>query len=321
MKNDYIFDLVITEDSKYMIFMDEVFVNKSQFSLGSIWDNTYIFNEILNNKLSKTLNEDIKRELNIDIKRLSWNKNDIRKWINEPSFLNEAENEEGFFKKALNKVGDLAGNALKALFMKGIVPALRWYRKNTFDLKGTAVDTFFALFPPTAAFHKALYVGIVALDIYEFITGDYDELTKEYPLLNFVGDLAALIFSAPVGKSIKLAKGGLKAIPKNIMKDIIKNIGSVFKTVGSFVRAMGKSVTTPSLKNFINTILSGIGKLQSQITKQLIKEVGITTAATAAIGVGVSTAANLIGKNGQQSDEIAINQDIIKDAESLGVFS
>lgn len=319
MKNDYIFNLVITEDSKYMIFMDEVFVNKSQFSLGSIWDNTHIFNEILNNKISKTLNEDIKRELNIDIKRLTWKKNDIRKWVNEPSFINEAE--EGFFKKALNKVGDLAGDGLKALFMKGIVPTLRWYRKNTSNLVGIAADSFFSLFPLTAPFHKALYVAIVALDIYEIVTGDYDDFTKDMPILNLLGDIATLLFTAPVGKSVRLAKGGLKAIPKNIIKDIVKNLNNVFDTVIKFVKAMGKSITTPTLKGFINTIINGIGTVKANLTKQITKEVGITTAAAGAIGVGTSTVGSLINKNDQQSDEISINQDIIKDAESLGVFS
>lgn len=307
MKNDYIFDLVITEDSKYMIFMDEVFVNKSQFSLGSIWDNTYIFNEILNNKLSKTLNEDIKKELNIDIKRLSWDKNKIKKWVNEPSFLNEAENEEGFFKKALNKVGDLAGDALKALFMKGIVPALRWYRKNSQTLLGVAADAFFSLFPLTAPFHKGVWLAIVALDIYEMIVDDYDEVSKDMPLLNLLGDITTLVLSSAAGKAVKLAKGGIKAIPKNIIKDIAKNIGTVLDNVVAFVKAMGKSVTTPSLKDFINTIIGGIGKIKGIMTKELGIDIakGVALDTGIAAGVNLALTGSITGKTGNVAGDAA----------------
>jgi hypothetical protein len=45
---DFVFDLVVSENEKYVIIMDQVFTKQSKgVSIGSIWENTYIFNELV----------------------------------------------------------------------------------------------------------------------------------------------------------------------------------------------------------------------------------------------------------------------------------
>ena len=64
---DFVFDFVLTENEKYVIIMDQVFVAGGDGnSIGSIWENTYIFNEMINESISKmeTLNEEIKTNIN-----------------------------------------------------------------------------------------------------------------------------------------------------------------------------------------------------------------------------------------------------------------
>ena len=70
---DFVFDFVLTENEKYVIIMDQVFVAGGDgTSIGSIWENTYIFNEMINESIrliDKALNINfipvIERLLNI----------------------------------------------------------------------------------------------------------------------------------------------------------------------------------------------------------------------------------------------------------------
>lgn len=291
MKQDIIFDFVITEDSKYMIFMDEVYSNKSEFSLGSIWDNTYIFNEILKNKLPNQLNEDIRRELNIDITKINWDKQNIEKWLKDPSILSE----DNIWTQAVNKITDLAGDTLKNLFLKGIVPALRWYRKNTQNIMGSAADAFFSLFPATAPFHKGMWLAIIALDIYEMITNDYDEVSRDMPILNLIMDIATFLFSKAATGAFSAFKT-TKSVPPKYAKVILDKLPVVTDNIRKFINAMSKNVSGTSIKKFISTTLNGLDEiikkvvefLNTQVGKEVARGVGSNVAVNTSIAAGAA---------------------------------
>ena len=72
---DFVFDFILTENEKYVIIMDQVFVAGGDGnSIGSIWEHTYIFNEIINESISKleTLNEEVRTNINNIVESIEW---------------------------------------------------------------------------------------------------------------------------------------------------------------------------------------------------------------------------------------------------------
>jgi hypothetical protein len=77
----FVFDFILTENNKYVILMDQVFVEGGGGkSIGSIWEHTYIFTEILKETISKveTLTENVKKVSPNGLKKkMSWLKRKV----------------------------------------------------------------------------------------------------------------------------------------------------------------------------------------------------------------------------------------------------
>jgi len=50
--DDVIFDFVVTENQKYVIFADNL-ISKELGYIGNIWENTWVINEIINENINK----------------------------------------------------------------------------------------------------------------------------------------------------------------------------------------------------------------------------------------------------------------------------
>ena len=128
---DFVFDFVLTENEKYVIIMDQVFVAGGDGnSIGSIWENTYIFNEMINESISKmeTLNEEIKTNINNIVETIEWKKELVLEWIKEKGVISEGEGVWNWIKSGVSnvvsKIGNAAAEVAKTIFNKGILPAL-----------------------------------------------------------------------------------------------------------------------------------------------------------------------------------------------------
>lgn len=236
-----VFDLVLTENEKYLILMDEVFVNGGNGkSIGSIWENTHIFNEILTESLQSKnlLTEDIGTVIN----EISWDKDDITNWINEQE---KKEEEESWFQrnigKSWNNLKD-GKDAISSAFKGDVLPFLRWVRRMSMTNIGIVIDIIGSIL--TVKGSVVVWLIIAGLDIFEIATSNYDPKDPDrqnLPYFYLIMDLISAVFTA--------ASGGL-------FKASIKNIAE-------------KGVTNPRMFKWLTSISNKIPWLSKQIKNVL----------------------------------------------------
>jgi hypothetical protein len=84
--NDYVFDFVMTENKKYVIYMDEVFSGGKL--IGSIWENTWVITEIIKETLMSTapvdmLREEASKTVEFVLEGIEWTKETVSQIIKE----------------------------------------------------------------------------------------------------------------------------------------------------------------------------------------------------------------------------------------------
>lgn len=269
---DIIFDFVLTEDNKYLIMMDQVFVNGGDGkSIGSIWENSNVFNEIfLENFIKKSpINESIDSDFFIFLNNITWDKTLVSECLKTIDTINEQE--ESLWDRIKSKVSDTSLNMVKAIFKKGVLPFLRWVRRSAYTDIGIVVDVVVSILALKT--NAAVWGLIVLLDIYEIATNDFDPNDpdrKEMPYILILGDVLSFLFSGAVGaiwkrtgKSI-MTKGLKNTVPKLIpyLEKIGEKIPFLKNSLNSFVKTlsekMGSSGVISTIMRSIDNVLSGL---------------------------------------------------------------
>ncbi len=177
--------------------------------------------------------------------------------------------------KGVELVGKGLSWAAKKIIMpiikQGIIPLMRWIRRNLNTYLGIIVDVVLSLLP-TVVVMKVIWTLIVLLDVYEIATGDYDPddpERKQMPFIYLMTDLISLIFTAAAGKTASVTlkagikKGATSPAAKGILKSLLEKLPSVNKFLGDtqkfLVKLFGESVG-----GFIGKL---VGYFDSAITK------------------------------------------------------
>lgn len=301
--NDFVFDMVLTENQKYLIFMDQVFVNGGDGkSIGSIWENTHIFNEIVYETLDKieTLQESIKKDVVTIFETFQWKKEDVKKWIEDETLLNEEswwESIKSGTSDLLNKFGQASVNAVSTVFKQGVLPALRWIRRQLYTTGGIIVDVAASiLFPKSTAL---IWVAIVLLDIYEIGVGNYDPKDPDRMQMPFFFLLADAIGALFTGASAilmkkaapKIAQGGIKEASPAIV-NLIKSAANKVPSLKSMLNNVAKTLTTKFGEGGLISKMLGfadkvLGQLQQFLGKIFSKQ-GLKAAGTGTVVAGVA---------------------------------
>ena len=297
---DYVFDFVLSENKKYLIIMDQVFVEgKNGKSIGSIWDHTDIFNEILKESLSKvkSLNEEVQNEINDFFSKIEWTKDLISEWVNEKHVILE-----GFWdtiQSGLSKFGEGAINMVKNVFTQGVIPFLRWVRRGLYTGVGIVIDVVVSIL--AAKTNAIVWVIVVLLDIGEIITGNYDPQDPErmkMPFFFLLADTIGALITGATALSVKksaavIAKEGVEKGAPWMVK-ILQTLGDKLPSLKNMLTSAAETLTQkmgPSSTGFISTILRGIdtvlGKLTQFITSLLSKK-GAGAVATGVGALGIS---------------------------------
>lgn len=320
-KIDYVFDMVLTEDNKYLILMDEVFVNGGDgSSIGTIWENTHIFNEIAKNFLTttETLSEGVKTAAQNILESIVWNKDDIKTWVNEEkkkcklSLLEQAEGQnpqssnletDGVDTSSLSDSEE--AKLPKGIFKGGILPFLRWVRRNLYTWGGMAIDIVVSFLAVKT--NAIVWFIICLLDIYEIITGDYDPKDpsrKESPYLFLTGDLISAIITGAAGKifqkAAKVGKVGLKS-PKVVgfLNELVKRFPSISGWLKNAAKILGGKMKGGG---FLSTVLNGMDRVLAGMYQFILKLINPKVGGKAVLaGVGGASAIKgaeyLIGGN------------------------
>lgn len=297
--SDYVFDFVLTENHKYLIIMDELFVKGGNGkSIGSIWDNTHIFNDLIKENFTKLgiITEQIENNLNSLLENIKWNRNEISNWLKEKENLTEQE-EDGLWnsiKSGGKAILSGAGQIGKAIFKQGLLPALQWVRRALYTGVGIVVDVVasFLLVKSNAI----VWMLVVILDIYEIITGNFDEkdpIRKESPYFLLIADLVGALLTGAAAFPLKamaksFAKYGIKGLTPNAVKTmqiVGKKIPQAKSSIKNVTNLLSSKFGTKS-KSVLNTILNGIDKVLDNVyrfTQKLFSKEG---AKATAVGVG-----------------------------------
>jgi len=334
----YVFDFVLTENQKYLIIMDEVFVNGNNGkSIGSIWENTHIFNEIIQESFTKikhTISESVYNEINEIVKNAKWTKELVSEWINTNKTISEEE-EKGIWDTIKSGISSVGGSVLKGLevvFKKGVIPFLRWLRRGAYTNLGMMIDIVVSILAVKT--NAIFWFIIVLLDIYEIATNDFDPRDadiKESPYFHLMGDILSAVLTSGFGKVFKtsatiIKKQGIKNAPPAIIKGLkylqkkIPTLKGQLQNAATYLQKRFKGDGVIAI--MLRSIDSVLGKLADFISKLLSKEGVKAGIMGAAVGYGVNPL--LRGSNDKQSttkEDDGIDPDIISTATNMGVFS
>jgi hypothetical protein len=178
----------------------------------------------------------------------------------------------------IKKAGNIVlQKVIMPIIKKGIIPFLRWIRRNLTTYFGIIAELILSMFP-TVIVVKAVWGLIVMLDFYEIINNDFDPQDPDrgqMPFVFLIGDILSLAFTAGVGKVANkslttAAKTGAKSpAVKNILTKLLKSIPGLKNLLSSANKFLTKMF--PTMTGLIRTIFNGIDtvitKLYSWITK------------------------------------------------------
>lgn len=326
LSNDdgYIFDFVITENGKYMIFADNL-VSTELGYVGNIWENTWVFNELVEENL-KNFGDILEEQT---VKSIVWTKELFLETLQSIT-AQEVLDEQiwDWVKKTANsawegakKVGGAivkgAGDLAKRVLMQGVLPAMRWIRRNAYTAIGTVVDVVSAMIPVTTGINKLIWAMIVILDILEITTGNFDPKDEERradPYSGLLIDLISFTFAAAVGLSAKAAVKAVKAGKpvSGFLKNTITKLKGLFPSIASSLKSFGDFIVKyiPGAKNIVNTVLSGVNKVLSGLDKfinQLFSKQGALAVGTGAV-VGFLNRPVVLGIGSSGQDVAAMNK-------------
>ena len=311
--NNYVFDFVITENKKYVIYMDEVFSGGKL--IGNIWENTWVITEIIKETLMSTapvdmLREEASKTVEFVLEGIEWTKETVSQIIKEYHTSGvileqtynpfnkdfwSTKNASKIGSQAVSKTKELGKKALSIgkeyaskLLMGSFVPALRWIRRNSMTAIGTVVDVVTAMIPVTTGANKLVWVMIVILDMWEIKNKNYDPEDPDRasnPYMFLVTDLISLAFTAAAGSATKAGlKQGIKKAPSStvkMLKALLEKMPWLKNTIKSFGDLIIKYI--PKAKPVIDSVLGFIDNILINIEKfisQLFSKRGAAATAT-----------------------------------------
>lgn len=335
---DFVFDFILTENEKYVIIMDQVFVAGGDGnSIGSIWEHTYIFNELINESISKmeTLNEEVKTNINNIVESIEWKKELVSEWIKEKGVISEGlwDSIKSGVSNIASKVGNAGIEMAKTVFNKGVLPALRWVRRGLYTGVGIVIDVIVSIL--AAKTNAIVWFVVVLLDIYEIATGDYDPQDPDrmqMPFFFLIADLIGCVFTGASAFAFKKAapvvaaqglKKGAPAMVK-MVEGLAQKIPSLKGQLKGVADTLAKKLG-PSSSGVIGKILSFIDNILTKFAtflQRLFSKEGIKATATggAVLGVGkvVEKGLGKLDKGNKVGTAIAKFDQKIKDKTGLG---
>jgi hypothetical protein len=337
-QKDFVFDFILTENEKYVIIMDQVFVaGGNGNSIGSIWEHTYIFNEIINESISKleTLNEEVKTNINNIVESIEWKKELVSEWIKERGIISEGlwDSIKSGASSALSSLSSAAIETAKTIFNKGVLPALRWVRRGLYTSVGIVIDVVVSIL--AAKTNAIVWFVVVLLDIYEIGTGDYDPQDPnrmQMPFFFLIADLIGCVFTGAAALAMRksaqtVAKQGLKKGAPTMVK-MVEGLAQKVPSLQGSLKNVANTLMTklgPSSKGIMSKILGFINSVLTKfsifLNKLLSKEglkAGVTGGAVLGVGKGVELGLSQIDKNNKMGTAITSLDQGLKNVTGLG---
>ena len=311
----------ISEDNRYAVFMDHLFDIENKTDLGNIWkksDNLFLFLEYAFNvsSMSSVIKEDAQNFFNkrvllentIDLTPIKpiikkmlkedfWKDTALGRglgyagnWVKDTAYSTYTGITSTFdeawqgIKKASIAISKGDFKELFRLIGQGFLWAGRKIRSAAYSTVGMIIDAILVATGVGKIAQVVVWAIIVAVDIYEFISGDYEE--KDQPMwmriLFFGCDVLGLVFAGAAAKAarvgIKTVIGGSKVaseVGEKIAKSptvmgILKNMVTAIKDVPSKLAALSKQLGKGGFwSGLLSKALSGVGKFVTKFLESI----------------------------------------------------
>lgn len=364
----------LSPDEKYCIFLDELYDIEKKQKLGNVWENFEHFKFFLKHSFEVAQNvpqeikESVLTSLNsfvltesnqnmVGLKQHLINENifgDFYNWGKEE--ISKTVSGVGDFIKTgyegLKKMGIAISQGdwtkLVDLLKKGALYVARSIRSALYTTTGLILDAILVASGVGIGFKMLPWAIVVALDIYEFMTGNYEDpdLSDGFRLLYFGVDVIGLVSSGVFAKSSKglinniISKFGksdqaLKTATQKTpaLKSLLTKISQYLPKVEGLLKQAQTYTKTksPMFSKFFSTIMGGIGKVIVRISKLITYLLGKTLKGTVNVlsapgrlttklGGGAKTAAvantfvpsAAIGTYGKRNERISQNTSDLK---------
>jgi len=276
---DFIISDWLSPDEKYAIFLDELYDIENKVKLGNIFENFELFTKFIKHSfdVATDVSKQIKESVYESIDRLIITESN-RNISNLKGVIREVLNEDNIFTKVAGAAKDWAVDTAKGAYTgvsdfisTGIEGAKKLYKgisegdwNSIIDLikKGSlyvARKIRDALYNPIGLILDAILIAtgvgkgaqfviwaiVVALDVYELISGDYEKSEQSMigRLFFFGIDIIGMVFAGAAAKSAEGVIGGL------------------LKKFGSSTEGLAKAVkSSPAFEGFLKSILEGSSK-------------------------------------------------------------
>lgn len=333
-------DFVITDwlspDENYVVFLDDLYDVKNKVKLGNIWEDyntlkTFLHHTFSTSNLSKQLKENAENVLNNKLllegkQNLNELKSAVKILVNEgllssfkdwvvktgkstvDGFVQFAKDTYKGAKSLIEKIGKGEWKEVFKLLGQGVLYLFRKVRSAMYHPVGLLLDAILVATGVGKAVQWIPWAFIVALDVYEMVTGDYEEQLPMWKRLLFLGiDILGLVTAGVAAKSAKAAVTGVKNIGEFAKTGIGKKtltsmVGAAEKAPGMLQKASSYlSKTFPKGAKFINGIIGKIGGFIDSLTKSITTGLGKVGANTskynvrAGVKTGLGTGALLAG--------------------------
>ena len=208
-----------------------------------------------------------------------------QEWLNLGSMMIQ----EGFWSTVWDGIkgaGSWIGkNVIMPIINNGIIPFLRWVRRNSQTYAGIIIELILT-FTPLVGGVKLVYLLFIALDIYEIVTGDFDPKDPDRAKMPYIFLLIDIISWGLTGAVGKAAKGPVivaihtgKATPKALswifkkMKGLVGMLDGAIKGILNFLKKLFPK------SGVIGKIASGFGNVMKKLGQELAELTGVKATA------------------------------------------
>jgi hypothetical protein len=332
--------IVITEwlspDEKYCIFFDDLIDIEKKVKIGNIWENFENFKFFLKHSFEVATNipQEIKESVITSINSFLITESNqnmvglkpyVKEFLSEQNFFSDLStwvtdtakstvqgvsdfattSWEGL-KKTYNYIKDAEWSKAFEMIKKGVLYVARSIRSMLYHPVGILLDAILIATGVGKGFQFAIWGTVVALDVYELISGNYEDpdLAMPWRLLFLGVDILGLATTAIAAKGAKTVLSGLvKRFGKGIdgitsavqsskfLQDTIKRILGSTQSAGGLMQKAATHLQTkaPKIFNFLKGAFSAVGGFIKKMVELLTSLVKGTYKAISAPGKGVKS--------------------------------
>jgi hypothetical protein len=326
----------LSPDEKYCIFFDDLIDIEKKVKIGNIWENFENFKFFLKHSFEVATNvpQEIKESVITSINSFLITESN-QNMVGLKPHVKELLSEQNYFSDALNWAKDTGKAAVQGvkdftttsidglkkvytnikdaewskafeIIKKGVLYVARSVRSALYNPIGILLDAILIATGIGKGFQFAIWGTVVALDVYELISGNYEDpdLSMPWRLLFFGVDILGLATTAIAAKGAKTVLTGLvKRFGKGMdgvtsavqsskfLQDTIKKILGSAQSAGGLMQKTATHLQTkaPKIFNFLKGAFSAVGGFIKKMVELLTSLVKGTYKAISAPGKGVKS--------------------------------